>query len=564
MKFLPIYFSVKQPVVCTGTKPLIIHENYSNILATDADKKEYYEQYWYQIYNHLHGCEIIAGNLIIPHQHDVPFETKRLNEAIEKIEIVTGFIYIYDVGLDLDFKNLKMVYGNDLFKYPSTWERDANSGEDYNVAFNKEYAIFVERFTAEHLLMPQLRYIKRGNIGFKNVDKLCVWHPELQLLDFDEMFDDSFKQRVIKLDDKSFTNCDGISRDCVAAGRPKIGNIPAQICTKCFKNEEGYCQPSTKQFCPNDCLKKPNLSPTFCEVITPINLFCCPQHSHGGCSLVGEESSAFHCEKGYYLQIDTANLAAPRKCLDFCNGKVINGTDICLTRDGVSNADEEIECPDYMFTFDGGRKCSHHCPYGSEMDPIGNVVGDIDGIKDQARRDDLYKKYWPYHRKCKPCRMIYKTEDKDFVDDCGVHCVIQSNSLSFVTILNVYPAATDMKYYDLQTFTAIFTTGDHKNITDASSEIFKKQCRHIFGSLHIDQYSVGYPSNAKRLIAEHFRILTYATGLYGTIRIENTEGYWFAEPFRNLLAIDKPIPGKIALDQNIDNSVTVRRDFGPI
>uniref|UniRef100_A0A914YPM5 Receptor L-domain domain-containing protein n=1 Tax=Panagrolaimus superbus TaxID=310955 RepID=A0A914YPM5_9BILA len=505
-------------VVCTGTKPLIIHERYNDELNTAEHKKEYFEQYWYQLYEHLLGCEIIAGNLIIPHQHPVPFEMNHLNDAIANIQIVTGYIYIFDVNLPLNFKSLKMVYGNELFKYPESW-----SGYDAaNEHYQKEYAIFVEKHN-ETILMPELRYIKNGHVGFKNSPSACVWNSTANLLDFGQFFDNSLKSNVYALDDETFKNCGGFSLTCSDPD-----------CQKCFSNDAGYCQKTTKMMC-GVCQGNDMVSEKFCNAPSSNDIQCCPQNSHGGCTKnANGEVDAFHCENGYYLEIDTKVPNTSRKCVKECNGRVINGTDICLAN---SNA-----CPDYMFSYNSGKECSYHCPSGQEFDPIGNF-----DINDTQRVDPTFVKYWSGKNMCKRCRLMYDKVAKDFKDDCGIQCVIQSNSLSFVTILNLYPAITNVEDYDLK-----------KLIPQV--KFFEKKCRHIIGFLHIDQYSVGYPANAKRLIPEHFRVLTFATGLYGSIRIENTEGYWFAEPFRNLLVIEKPIKGKLVRDQEQfkEFAVTVR------
>jgi hypothetical protein len=127
---------------------LIAHERRDDLLKEGSQEykqkqKQYFELYWYQLYNHLKGCQIIVGNLIIPHQKKVPFEEKRFNEAIKDIEIVTGFIYIYDADISLKFASLKTVYGNELFKFPLKW--------DFAVT-NKS-----ENFNAETIHMPELR-----------------------------------------------------------------------------------------------------------------------------------------------------------------------------------------------------------------------------------------------------------------------------------------------------------------------------------------------------------------------------------------------------------------------
>lgn len=50
-----------------------------------------------------------------------------------------------------------------------------------------------------------------------------------------------------------------------------------------------------------------------------------------------------------------------------------------------------------------------------EFDPINN----FDMIIDDERLDPTYVKYWRGKNKCKPCRMKYVPEIRDFVDDCG-------------------------------------------------------------------------------------------------------------------------------------------------
>lgn len=57
------------------------------------------------------------------------------------------------------------------------------------------------------------------------------------------------------------------------------------------------------------------------------------------------------------------------------------------------------------------------------------------------------------------------------------------------------------------------------------------------------------------------KILTFATSLYGNIRIENTESFWFADMFRNLIAIAQPRKGRKAPDTDDDVVVQYNSDL---
>lgn len=97
---------------------------------------------------------------------------------------------------------------------------------------------------------------------------------------------------------------------------------------------------ATKTLCEGTCKDVQGYSETFCHAPSPTEVKCCPVNSHGGCSVaqsdeVTVEVDAFHCEKGYFLQVNSHNLKAPRKCAAGCFGKIINGTDICVV---LSNA----------------------------------------------------------------------------------------------------------------------------------------------------------------------------------------------------------------------------------
>jgi hypothetical protein len=88
-----------------------------------------------------------------------------------------------------------------------------------------------------------------------------------------------------------------------------------------------------------------------------------------------------------------------------------------------------------MFSYDEGKRCGYHCPEGFEFDPISNFAKELD---DPERNNPTYQKYYSKKNTCKECRIA--AGKGGMIKDCGISCVIQSNSLSFVTILNIYSA----------------------------------------------------------------------------------------------------------------------------
>lgn len=152
-------------VVCKGTKPVLFRNDVpidggKKLKLSDADvKKQLFEPYWEQFHTHVKSCQIIVGNLIIPHLHGIPFEKDRVNEAIKDIEEITGYLYIYDVDVDLHFPKLRVIHGNELLDF-----NEKGAFGDIPAKFKTEtvdnfkngFAIFVEKFTKE-LSMPQLK-----------------------------------------------------------------------------------------------------------------------------------------------------------------------------------------------------------------------------------------------------------------------------------------------------------------------------------------------------------------------------------------------------------------------
>uniref|UniRef100_A0A7E4ZRM5 Recep_L_domain domain-containing protein n=1 Tax=Panagrellus redivivus TaxID=6233 RepID=A0A7E4ZRM5_PANRE len=491
------------PIVCKGTRPLFVET--SSLDDASFQPKPYLEPYWEQFAEHVKGCHIIVGNLIIPHMRKVPFELSKITDAVREIVEVTGFIYIYDVEVDIDFENLVVIHGNELLTYPwATAPSEKNKDE--------KFALFFDRVTAEHVRFPKLKLIKNGKIGFKSTPHLCAFKEEWKSIDVIEWFEWSKTKPayhdVVKIFQKVGKKEVDVFSKCSAA-KP----YTCTQCDMCFGKEEQYCQAVNRRLC-NNCRRAFDV---FTCAGERGQYMCCEGNCRGGC-IVGHQdeddlstAQCVACNDNQYLVWENKD-GSKRKCVDSCDGLIIEEAKICL---------KESSCPDYMFKH-SYNKCSYQCPKGMEFDPIADKIAE--------QTSDAYKAYWDGKAVCKPCRM--KFVNGDFADDCGIGCVLPHNSLSFFSILNIVPGYDDMKQWTHAAFRA--------TINDPAKYKALKRCRHLYGTVKIDQYSVGFPKDKVRLSSDFFDMLTEATGLYGDIVVENTEGFWYVDMLRNLVVISKP------------------------
>lgn len=205
-------------------------------------------------------------------------------------------------------------------------------------------------------------------------------------------------------------------------------------------------------------------------------MFCCYYGCRGGCieatsHTERETSKCVACFGRKYLNWDT------KKCTDECSGVIIDGTRICLPGN---------VCPDYMFKHSNGRFCSYSCPENLEFDPARLY-------RDAKFADFSFDKYWPDADSCRPCRMRFNTVSLDFENDCGIGCVVQTNSLSYFSILNIYPRITSVFDFEFNKFDNYLK--QHYGAKDSAGFSDRERCRYIYGSLRLDHNSVGYPAD---------------------------------------------------------------------